>query len=111
MTMQSIFADSIAALLLISAYWHIFRSGQTERWMCDRKVIRVVGGLLLLLALTCLRWNGWFFTTLSALLAISGVWRLCFPDHSIRAQRKIYPRWVHGCLLLAGAIAVWALKP
>ena len=91
MTMQSVFADSIAAFLLISAFWHIFRPGQTERWMGDRTTVRFVGGLLLLLAVSCLWWNGWFFKTLSALLVVSGVWRLFFPDHSIRAQRRPIP--------------------
>ena len=97
-----VFADSIAGLLLISAYWHIFlRPGQTERWLSARSTVRFVGGLLLLLAVSCLWWNGWFFKdALSVSLAVSGLWRFCFPDHSIRAQRAMYSRWVHGCLLL-----------
>ena len=111
MTIQRIFADSLAVLLLISALWHIFRSSQTERWMSNRRTVRFVGGLLLLLAMPCLWWSGWFFRTLSFLLAISGIWRVGFPDHSIRVQRAAYPRRVHGCLLLGGAIAVWALQP
>jgi hypothetical protein len=34
-----------------------------------------------------------------------------FPQSSIRAQQRSYPRWVHGCLLVGGAILVWALRP
>lgn len=111
MTMQSILADSIAALLLISACWHLFRPVQTERLMSDRTNVRFVGGLLLLLAVSCFWCNGWFFKAISGLLLVSDIWRLFFPEHSIRTQRSTYPRWVHGCFLLGGAIAVWTLKP
>src|ERR1039457_2258076 len=108
---RSLFADSIAAFLLISAYWHICRPNQAERWMSNPHTVRTGGGFVLLLTIPCLFWRGWFFGTLAVLLAVSGAWRFCFPEHSIQVQRKAYPRWVHGCLLLAGAIAIWVLKP
>jgi hypothetical protein len=107
----AIYANFIAGLLLLSGFWHIFRQRQTERWMSRPGVVRFAGGSLLLLAIPCLRWRGWFFWALFVLLAISGMWRLFFPQHSIRAQQRTYPRWVHGCLLLGGGLAVWALKP
>jgi hypothetical protein len=69
------------------------------------------GGVLLLFAIVCLWGRGWYFRTLFAGLGISGAWRLFFPLHSIRAQQRAYPRWVHGCLLLGGAILVWMLRP
>ena len=79
--------------------------------MSNRLTVRLIGALLLILAAPCLWWSGWFFKTLFALLAISGIWRLCFPENSIRTQQKSYPRWVHGLLMLCGAIAIWTLKP
>ena len=107
----SIYVDCVATLLLISALFHFFLPSQTARWMSRPGPVRFVGGLLLLLSVPCLWWRGWYFGTLFWALAISGVWRLCFPRHSIHTQERSYPRWVHGCLLLGGAMAVWALGP
>jgi len=108
---KTMFSDSIAGLLLLSAFAHLFMPRATDSWMSKPAAIRLTGAILLLLALVGLQWHGWFFWTLSASLAASGAWRLCFPHHSIRTQQRLYPRWVHGCLLLAGSVAVWALHP
>jgi hypothetical protein len=108
---QSIYGNSIAALLLLSALCHLFSPSQTSYWMSKPDIVRFVGRCLLLLSLPCLWWRGWYFWTLFGALVISGAWRLFFPQHSIHAQERSYPRWVHGCLLLGGAIAVWALRP
>ena len=108
---ESIYVGSIASLLLISGLCHIFLPSQTARWLRKPGLVRFVGAWLLLLSVPCLRWRGWYFWTLFGALALSGIWRLCFPRHSIRAQERSYPRWVHGCLLLGGAVAVWALRP
>jgi hypothetical protein len=107
----SSYADSIAAFLLLSALLHIFLQRQISYWLTKPSVVRVIGACLLLLSLPCLRWRGWYFWTLFAGLALSGGWRFFFPQHSISAQERTYPRWVHGCLMLAAAIAVWALRP
>jgi hypothetical protein len=109
--MKTTYADGVAAFLLLSALWHIFFPSQTEHWMSKPDVVRRVGAWLILLSVPCLWWRGWYFWTLFIALAVSGAWRFCFPQNSIHAQQKSYPRWVHGCLLLAGAIAVWALRP
>lgn len=108
---RSIYPDVIATLLLLSGLCHILYSSQTERWMSNPVLVRFVGGCLVFLSVPCLWWRGWYFWTLFWLLMVSGVWRLCFAQHSIRAQQGSYPRWVHGCLLLVGAIAVWTLRP
>jgi hypothetical protein len=109
--LASIYADSIAAFLLLSALCHLFLERQVNYWLRKPGVVRFIGACLLLFSLPCLCWRGWYFWTLSAALAISGAWRCFFPQHSIRAQERAYPRWVHGCLLLAAAIAVRALRP
>jgi hypothetical protein len=108
---EIIFLDTLAALLLVSALAHFFIPQVTDVWLGKPLLIRLTGIVLLILALGCLHWHGWFIRTLAAALGISGFWRLFFPQNSIRTQQSLYPRWVHGCLLLAGAIAVWALRP
>lgn len=108
---ESTFVDGVAALLLLSGLAHILLPRKTDHWMSKLGVVRFVGVCLILLAIACLAWHGWFFRTLFAGLAISGIWRLCFPRQSIRAQQRAYPRWVHGCLLLGGAILVWVFRP
>jgi hypothetical protein len=83
---ESAYRDSAAALLLLPAVCHLFFASRTTYWMTKPGVVRFVGGCLLLLALPCLWWRGWYFWTLFDALVISGAWRLCFPHHSIRAQ-------------------------
>jgi hypothetical protein len=109
--LESIYADSIAAFLLLSALFHIFLERQVNHWLAKPGVVRFIGACLLLFSLPCLRWRGLYFWTLFAGLAVSGTWRFFAPQHSNRAQERSYPRWVHGCLMLAAAIAVWALRP
>ena len=108
---QIVYFWSVVAGLLVSGLWHIAAPALTERWMSNPRVVRSVGALLLVLAIPCLLWRGWYYWTLFAGLAASGAWRLGFPQSSIRVQQRSYPRWVHGCLLIAGAILMWALRP
>ena len=108
---ESVYVNSLAALLLISALGHFLVPSQVAKWLGNPVLIRFVGAFLLLLALPCLKWGGWYFWTLFGALVISGFWRLFFPNHSIHAQEATYPRWVHGCLLSGGAVAVWVLRP
>lgn len=107
----SIYSDFIAIFLLVSAACHLIFPVQTGRWMSKPGLVRIVGGCLLLMALPSLWWRGWYFWILFAGLVVSGAWRLFFPQHSIRAQERSYPRWVHGCIMLGAALGVWALRP
>lgn len=109
--METIYILAVVALLLISGVWHLAAPRLTDRWMSRKPVVRSVGALLLILALPSLAWRGWYFRILFAGLTLSGFWRLCFPQSSIRMQQRSYPRWVHGCLLTGGAILVWTLRP
>ena len=108
---ESIYVNCVAAFLLISAAFHILLQSQAARWLSNQRVVRVIGGGLLFLSLPSLWGRGGYFRILFGALFLSGAWRLCFPRHSITAQERSYPRWVHGCLLLAAAVAVWALRP
>jgi hypothetical protein len=108
---ETVYFWVVVCLLLVSGFWHIAAPGLTEWWMSKARVVRTAGALLLMLAIPSLVWRGWYFWTIFAALTASGLWRLCSPQSSIRAQRQSYPRWVHGCLLVGGAILVWALRP
>jgi len=108
---KTIYIAVLASLLLISGLCHLAAPGATDRWLKDTRTIRSVGAVLLALAIPCAFWGGWYFWTLLAALAVSGIWRLFFPQNSIRAQRTLYPRRVHGLLLVGGAVLVWALRP
>lgn len=79
--------------------------------MRDIRTVRSLGVVLLVLAIPCVVWRDWYFGVLFLALAASGIWRLCFPQNSIRVQRTIYPRRIHGLLLISGAFLVWALRP
>ena len=107
---QSAYIIAITAFLLLSAVAHFLLPSQTSYWMSKPGIVRGIGALLLLCAVPCLWWRGQFYWTLFAALLFSGAWRLCFPHHSIRAQENSYPRWVHGLLILGGAILLWALS-
>jgi hypothetical protein len=108
---ETIYVWSVAGMLLVSGIFHIGLPELTERFMRRIAMVRAVGALLLVLAIPCLLWHGWYFWSLFVALAASGVWRFFFPQSSIRAQQRTYPRWVHGCLLLGGAALVLTLRP
>ena len=103
--------DALVIALLISAGFHLAAGRWTDRLLSRREVVRAVGLGVLLLAIPCFFWRGWYFFAVGALLAASGAWRLFAPEHSIRMQQESYPRWVHGLLLLAGAGLVYTLQP
>jgi hypothetical protein len=100
----------VALGLLVSALLHLLRGAQTDRMMRQPRNVRLVGALLLAVALPCVAWRGWYFTTLGALLGVSGALRLLAPQLNIRLQTRTYPRWVHGVLLLTGAVLTWFLR-
>ena len=108
---ETTYSWGVVGLLFVSGLCHIAAPVLAERWMSRAPVVRGVGMLLLVLAIPCLVWRGWYFWTLFVGLTVSGLWRLLFPQSSIRAQQRSYPRWVHGYLLVGGAILVWALRP
>jgi hypothetical protein len=108
---KAIYSDAVAGLLFVSGIFHIAAPRLTERWMSRKTSVRSVGALLLAIAVPCLVWPEWYFWILFAGLTASGLWRLLFPQSSIRAQQRSYPRWVHGCLMVGGAVLIWVLHP
>jgi hypothetical protein len=109
--LRTIYIAVLASFLLASGLCHIAAPNSTDHWMRNARAVRSVGAVLLALAVPCVLWGGWYFRMLLLALAVSGIWRLCFPQSSIRAQRTLYPRRVHGLLLIGGALLVWALRP
>lgn len=109
--MKTIYISILGSFLLLSGLAHLIAPEMTERWMTDIRIVRTIGALLLMLAVPCLIWRGWYFLTLFLGLVVSGIWRLCFPQNSVEMQQKSYPRRVHGALLLGAAILVWVMYP
>ena len=107
---RSMYVALVALGLLVSALLHLFRGAQTDRMMTQPGNVRLVGAALLAFALPCALWQGWYFTPLGALLGVSGALRLLAPQLNIRLQTRAYPRWVHGLLLLTGAVLTWFLQ-
>ena len=90
--------------MLLSGLVHLFFPGETEERMSYARNVRIVGAILLALILPAVVWR---FYILAVLFAIFGLPRLLAPDRSIRLQQRLYPRRVHGALLMMGAAGLW----
>ena len=108
--LKTIYLSCVVAVLLISCVWHLTSPELTERWLSRRTGIRIVGALFLELSIPCVAWGGWHFWTLFAGLTVTGFFRLCFPQTSLRYLQRSYPVWVKGCLLVEGATLVMVLR-
>jgi hypothetical protein len=97
--------------LLLCGVWHIARGDLTQRLFEKPRNVRLVGALLLLLALPCFLWRGWYFLSLGTLLLLSGGLRVLAPDFNVSLQRRAYSRAVHGWVMAGGALLAWALFP
>ena len=90
--------------MLLSGLVHLFLPDETEKRMSCSRHVRIVGAILLALILPAIVWG---FYLLAVLFAIFGLPRLFAPDCSIRLQQRLYPRRVHGVLLMMGAAGLW----
>lgn len=95
-----------SASLLAVGVWHLVDGPATERAFAVARNVRVVGAVLLVASIPCALWRGWYFDALGVALAASGVLRFFFAERNIRLQKTAYPRWVHGCIMSAAAIAM-----
>jgi len=86
---ETTYSWGVVGLLFVSGLCHIAAPVLAERWMSRAPVVRGVGMLLLVLAIPCLVWRGWYFWTLFVGLTVSGLWRLLFPQSSIRATAEL----------------------
>jgi hypothetical protein len=90
--------------MLLSGLVHLVFPQETEKRMSCPRNVRGVGAILLALIVPAAAWG---FYTLAVLLAAFGLPRLIAPDRSIRLQQRLYPRRVHGALLVIGAAGLW----
>ena len=77
---------------------------ETEKHMSAARNVRIVGEILLALIAPALLVG---FHILAVLFALFGVPRLLTPLRSIRLQQRLYPRRVHGALLIMSAAGLW----
>ena len=90
--------------MLLSGLVHLFFPAETEKRMSRSRNVRIAGAILLALILPAIVWG---FHILAVLFAIFGLPRLYAPDRSIRLQQRLYPRRMHGVLLIMGAAGLW----
>ena len=101
---KSFFIPLVCLGMVLSGLVHLLFPDETEKRMSRSRNVRVVGAILLALILPAVVWG---FHILAALFAIFGLPRLFAPDRSIRLQQRLYPRRVHGLLLMMGAAGLW----
>jgi hypothetical protein len=108
--MRAYFLRFLSAGLLICALFHLLAPGRTERLMSQPRHVRVAGAVLLTMIVPSVAFD---FYVLGLLLGAFGLPRLVVPEQSIRLQHRLYPRRVHGLLLLAAAVGLWmfSLQP
>ena len=102
--MKSFFIPLVCLGLLFSGLVHLFFPAETEKRMSRSRNVRIVGAVLLALILPAIV-SGLYI--LAVLFALFGLPRLFAPDRSIRLQQRLYPRKVHGVLLMMGAAGLW----
>ena len=93
--------------MLLSGLLHLSLPGETEKRMSRPRNVRIVGGILLALVLPATVWG---FYVLAVLFVIFGLPRLFVPERSVRLQQRLYPRRVHGVLLVMGAVGLWVVS-
>jgi len=107
--LPSFFVVATSAGLSAVGVWHIVAGDQTERLFAQPRLVRPVGALLLAMAVPCLLWRGVYFDIMTVVFGASGVMRLLTPTWNIRLQKGLYPRRVHGWIMLAGGALTWLL--
>jgi len=107
--MQDLYVATCAIGLFAVGMWHVVQGEATERMFQKRRNVQLLGVVLLVLALPCALWRGAFFSAFGTALGLSGALRLCMPAWNIRMQKKAYPRWVHGWIMMAGAVGSWLI--
>jgi hypothetical protein len=102
--MEIHFLQVLSAGLLISGLAHLVAPGETERLMSEAANVRAAGAMLLIMIVPSVVFR---FYLLGFLLGAFGLPRLLAPERSIQLQQRLYPRRVHGVLLVAGAVGLW----
>jgi hypothetical protein len=109
MSLQSLFVALCSGGLSAIGLWHIVAGDMTARLFDQPRGVRPVGAALVLLAIPCLLWRGVYFDAMAIVLIASGAMRLFTPAWNIRLQKGLYPRWVHGWIMLTAGAVCWLL--
>jgi hypothetical protein len=102
--MRLYFLRFVSTGLLICALSHLLAPARTEWLMSQPKHVRVAGAVLLAMIVPSVAFE---FYLLGLVLGAFGLPRLVAPERSIRLQQQVYPRRIHGLLLLVAALALW----
>ena len=105
--MRIAFLRLLSVAVLISSLSHLLVPAWTERLMSQPRHVRGAGGVLLAMIVPSIALGLYL---LALLLAAFGIPRLVSPEASIRLQQRLYPRRVHGLLLLAAAAGLWVVS-
>ncbi|MGO8994913.1 MAG: hypothetical protein ACLQVI_16480 [Polyangiaceae bacterium] len=109
MNLQALYVALYSGGLSAVGVWHIVAGDTTERLFDQPRFVRPVGAALFALALPCLLWRGVYFDAMAVVFVASGAMRLFTPSFNIRVQKALYPRWVHGWIMLVGGGVAWGL--
>ena len=107
--LQVLFVAVCAGALILMGIWHILQGDATERMFRNPRNVRILGAMLLLVCVPCFLWSSPYFLILGTIVGLSGILRLFAPNLSIAWQKKAYPRWVHGCIMIVAGVAIWLI--
>jgi len=94
----------LSFLFLLSAFFQLLSRTIVEGALGKTKNIRIIGLMLILVGGVGFAFDDMAARIAGLLIVLSGIWRLGFPNSSIKYQQTAYPRWVHGILLFLGGV-------
>jgi hypothetical protein len=101
------FIPLVCAGLMLSGLMHLLFPDETEKHMSSARNVRIVGTILLVLIAPAVVLG---YYILAVLFALTGMPRVLTPHRSIRLQQRLYPRRVHGALLMMSAAGLWIVS-
>jgi len=104
---RSMFIPLVCAGLMLSGLMHLLFPDETEKHMSSARNVRIVGTILLVLIAPAVVLG---YHILAVLFALTGIPRVLTPHRSIRLQQRLYPRRVHGALLIMSAAGLWIVS-
>src|SRR5262249_44055260 len=93
--------------LLLCSLSHLLAPAWTARLMSRPRHVRAAGAVLLGMIIPSVALRLYL---LGALLGAFGIPRVFAPEQSIQLQQRLYPRRVHGLILLAAAAGLWVIS-
>lgn len=94
----------IASLLFLAGFYHLLAPENAEKLLSKSESIRVIGVMLSLLGAWCLFFPGLVPRLVGISVLLSGLARFLAPQRMIKLNAWT-SRYVHGVLMLLGALA------